>query len=218
VSEFYKDRSTKSGYKSHCKNCRRLNNNPDLRRNWESKYRQKQKNLVYNYYSNGKFNCAKCGYTNYLALTVDHINGDGNKHRREVGDIYKFLIRNNFPTGYQILCMNCQFVKKFEKVDYISRRSKFDLDRKRKVLSHYSDKCPASCENCDNIDERVLTIDHIDSDGILYRKVHHSIYVWLALNDYPDNLNLQVLCMNCQFIKRVECDGLTCIPLINTNK
>lgn len=51
-------------------------------------------------------------------LTIDHINGGGNAHRREIGGnrgkkpyanskIYSWLIRNKFPFGYQVLCFNC---------------------------------------------------------------------------------------------------------------
>ena len=50
-------------------------------------------------------------------LSIDHINGDGYKRRtieRKHGgtDFYRWLIKNNFPEGFQVLCMNCQFKKK----------------------------------------------------------------------------------------------------------
>lgn len=44
-------------------------------------------------------------------LTLDHINDDGNKHRREIrtNSIYDYLIKNNFKTTYkfQVACWNC---------------------------------------------------------------------------------------------------------------
>ena len=55
--------------------------------------------------------CACCGETERLFLTVDHINNDGNEHRKKdpVGraTIYRWLINHGFPPGFQILCMNC---------------------------------------------------------------------------------------------------------------
>ena len=55
--------------------------------------------------------CACCGEVEPLFLTVDHMLNDGNKHRKEdpAGrtNIYRWLIRNGFPSGFQILCINC---------------------------------------------------------------------------------------------------------------
>ena len=30
------------------------------------------------------------------------------------GNLYNWLIKNNFPSGFQTLCMNCQFIKREE--------------------------------------------------------------------------------------------------------
>lgn len=53
--------------------------------------------------------CACCGLAEPLFLTVDHINNDGAAHRRKIGPhgIYKWLIQNRFPNGFQLLCFNC---------------------------------------------------------------------------------------------------------------
>lgn len=58
--------------------------------------------------------CACCGETRYEFLTVDHVNNDGAKHRRETkmgAGICYWLKKNNFPEGFQILCMNCNWAK-----------------------------------------------------------------------------------------------------------
>ena len=57
--------------------------------------------------------CVCCGETIIEFLTIDHINGGGTKHRKEVvgGRLYDWLIKNNFPEGYQILCMNCNMAE-----------------------------------------------------------------------------------------------------------
>lgn len=55
--------------------------------------------------------CPECNENNIKFLTIDHINGGGNKHRKQLGGsgfaIYKWLIHNNYPEGYQVLCYNC---------------------------------------------------------------------------------------------------------------
>jgi len=53
--------------------------------------------------------------TDLRVLSIDHINGGGRKDRREgkSGSLfYYWLQRNNFPKGFQVLCMNCQYVKR----------------------------------------------------------------------------------------------------------
>jgi len=52
-----------------------------------------------------------------MFLSIDHINNDGHKHRREnnirTGEqMYRWLAKNNFPPGFQVLCMNCQWGKR----------------------------------------------------------------------------------------------------------
>lgn len=58
--------------------------------------------------------CACCGETEKVFLTIDHIKGGGNQHRKIVKNGDKFhhwLIRNNFPAGFQVLCFNCNCAK-----------------------------------------------------------------------------------------------------------
>jgi len=54
--------------------------------------------------------CVCCGEKNNEFLTIDHINGGGTKHRKEIGaSFYLWLERNNYPNEYRVLCMNCNF-------------------------------------------------------------------------------------------------------------
>ena len=58
--------------------------------------------------------CVCCCENNKEFLAIDHINGEGRKHRNSItGGIYKWLIRNNFPEGFQILCHNCNSSKSY---------------------------------------------------------------------------------------------------------
>lgn len=75
--------------------------------------RTRDKSIVFNHYSNGIIKCACCGDNHKEFLTIDHINGDGAAHRKLIGrggdKLYAWLIRNNFPEGYRVLCMNCNW-------------------------------------------------------------------------------------------------------------
>ena len=73
------------------------------------KFEEMTKRLVFEHY--GK-ECVCCGEDEVMFLTMDHIDGGGEKHRKEIGrKIYNWLYRNNFPEGFQVLCMNCNWGK-----------------------------------------------------------------------------------------------------------
>lgn len=92
----------------------------NLERHKESQRRNDKriKDTVYNAY--GGYKCACCGETEPMFLTVDHVNNDGAQHRRDVNNgikrgggkkIYSWIIANNFPPDFQILCMQCNWGK-----------------------------------------------------------------------------------------------------------
>jgi aminoglycoside phosphotransferase len=60
--------------------------------------------------------CVCCKERDLHFLTIDHIIGGGSAHRRELGgtsSLYQWLIDNNFPPGFQVLCMNCNSAKQW---------------------------------------------------------------------------------------------------------
>ena len=82
------------------------------RKAWGEQYRATNKLRVFAAY--GGPLCGCCGDTNLEFLTIDHINGGGSKHRRGLrrvgGDaLYKELHKEGFPSGYRVLCMNCNW-------------------------------------------------------------------------------------------------------------
>lgn len=88
---------------------------------YQGKYWIDRKSEVLAHYGNGHIACVRCGFDNIRALSIDHIGGGGNTHRKITGEgcqFYYWLKRNNFPTGYQTLCMNCQALKKYENKEY----------------------------------------------------------------------------------------------------
>ncbi len=88
--------------------------NPELSAQKQKVYRERIRREVLEYY--GAF-CACCKESGYSFLTIDHIKGDGAKHRRSLGmknggtRFYLWLRRNGFPKDFQVLCFNCNVAK-----------------------------------------------------------------------------------------------------------
>lgn len=64
----------------------------------------------------GKCNCPPCGETIVDFLCIDHLNNDGAKQRKILGlpsgrAFYRWLVNNNYPPGFQVLCCNCNLSK-----------------------------------------------------------------------------------------------------------
>ncbi len=79
------------------------------------KYRIKLRIEILTHYGNGKLACRVCNENNIHCLSLDHINGGGTEHRKQIGGavkLYPLLKRQGYPRGYQTLCMNCQWKKK----------------------------------------------------------------------------------------------------------
>jgi len=60
--------------------------------------------------------CACCGESTYEFLSIDHIDGGGNKHRKEINSkggwaFATWLKKNDYPEGFQVLCHNCNMAK-----------------------------------------------------------------------------------------------------------
>jgi hypothetical protein len=74
---------------------------------------------VLTYYGKGKLACVRCGFDDIRALSLDHINGrapgeEWHNKNRSGQHLYRFLMNNVYPDGYQTLCMNCQWIKREE--------------------------------------------------------------------------------------------------------
>jgi hypothetical protein len=73
----------------------------------QKRWRDKIKKIVSDYY--GEI-CVCCGEKESSMLTMDHALNIG-KDRRKEGNINLFLIKNNFPSGYSVMCHNCNISK-----------------------------------------------------------------------------------------------------------
>ena len=92
-------------------------NNPEKYRLATKKYTQKLRMIVINHYCDNDPKCACCGECILGFLTIDHIKQDGYKHRKSLGGnaqkLYLWIIKNNFPDDFQILCMNCNWGRRY---------------------------------------------------------------------------------------------------------
>lgn len=90
---------------------RRRDMTPEEKQEWrryQREYRQALRLEVLSHYAPNGPACACCGETIIEFLCIDHMNGGGGKHRRSInGNLYNWLKREGFPTGFRVLCHNC---------------------------------------------------------------------------------------------------------------
>lgn len=82
-------------------------------------YRSTARLQALQHYSGALPHCACCGETTTEFLTIDHIQGGGTAHRKQIGRggtaMAVYLRKRGYPPGYQILCYNCNCAKAFAK-------------------------------------------------------------------------------------------------------
>lgn len=68
--------------------------------------------------------CARCGFSDKRALQFDHLNGGGGRHRRSLPSgsaYYRSLLEmspSEFRTTFQVLCANCNVIKRDERQEW----------------------------------------------------------------------------------------------------
>ena len=81
-----------------------------IRRASGARARDRYRTAIFDHYG---WECACCGAAD--RLTIDHIDGSGAQHRKELFGgrqiagtrFYSWLIQRGFPPGYQTLCLPC---------------------------------------------------------------------------------------------------------------
>lgn len=118
--EWYFNQYWKDPDKARKQAVARYHRNKDAILAKKKKRRVDDRNKLLMHYSGGKMECACCGEREKLFLSLDHINNDGAEHRRNYGGRKSFsadsfarvLIKEGFPNGLQVLCMNCNWGKR----------------------------------------------------------------------------------------------------------
>lgn len=90
-----------------------------LKKYLQYRWRERLRREVFGHYSNGTFRCACCDESELGFLVIDHIKGRGNEHRQAIfGKInaggwrmHRWLVKQGFPRGFQLLCSNCNTSK-----------------------------------------------------------------------------------------------------------
>ena len=134
-NSYWRERYSKIEFRSRCKSCYSLdskkrhvkNYERDQERNWQNAMILKFQVLCH--YSQTEFrfkkNCEKCGMrdfeyaspkckncgeTDSRCLSLDHVVPCRTRGREN--NLYERLRRENYPEGFQVLCMNCQWKKR----------------------------------------------------------------------------------------------------------
>ena len=121
LERFWHCKERKDGRQVYCAKCA-TERDREYRKNYnilnkekiairKSKWRIERRIKVLEHYGNSMCSC--CGEKEILFLSLDHINGGGSKERRDIkraGDsFYRWIIVNNYPNGFRVLCHNCNW-------------------------------------------------------------------------------------------------------------
>ena len=102
-------------------------------------------------------------------------------------------------TLFAIMLKNDNLIYNAEKA------KKYRLRTKQLVFNHYGNGNP-KCVYCFESELSMLTIGHINDDGVEDRKktgMGSSFYSWLKVNNFPDN-GYEISCFNCNCAKRIN--------------
>ena len=82
------------------------------RKEWMKEYAKRQRKAALALLGN---KCCKCGFADWRALQLDHKNGGGFKDVRSIARSRDVL---RHPEKYQLLCANCNWIKKHEQKEH----------------------------------------------------------------------------------------------------
>jgi hypothetical protein len=84
-------------------------------------YRDKSRNLRDEVFIILGGKCTHCSITDKRVLQIDHINGGGRRDRKNYtteANYYRHIININCD-GYQLLCANCNWIKRYERKEQV---------------------------------------------------------------------------------------------------
>ena len=81
--------------------------------------------------------CTNCGKDFFEALVIDHIEDNGTEertpsgHRRLGANLYRELKKRGWPSGYQVLCYDCNNIKQTcpEKLEEYAEYMKYNVGK-----------------------------------------------------------------------------------------
>lgn len=113
--------------------------NPEKYKEQSRKAKAKEKLKLFLMYGN---RCQLCGFSDMRALSLDHKNNNGNDERKLLGErgVYRRAKTTYMPEEYQILCMNCQFIKRSEHEGHINLNIEWQQQHSLCYQSEQKDK------------------------------------------------------------------------------
>jgi hypothetical protein len=156
--------------------------------------------------------CMICKFSDHRGLHLDHINNDGKTDIiRKTGfsaKYYNSLSESEDSRKHlQLLCANCNWTKQCNmKLEF--KKLKLQEARKNLILAMGN-----KCKHCGyNEDYRCIHLDHIDGGGNKDRKQYGCLSIskyTKMINDYSLREKFQLLCVNCNWVKRYTNDETT---------
>lgn len=111
----------RDGLRSWCKDCEKVY------------FNEKKNALKEAVYDKLGHVCCKCGFADKRALQIDHVNGGGNQEHKQVKNAFTFLNKVLADTNgtYQILCANCNWIKRMERREHPKNHGPSEEARQR---------------------------------------------------------------------------------------
>lgn len=114
---FYRHKKTKDGLFGWCKQCSIAYLRRPRAIEVAKKYRKSMRIAALIRYGGETPVCACCGESVIEFLGIDHINGQGTVHRKQMRkeglSPYLWLRKHGYPSGFRVLCHNCNMAKGF---------------------------------------------------------------------------------------------------------
>jgi hypothetical protein len=87
----------------------------EFNREFSKKQYQRYRQMVFDHYGH---ECVCCGERRAAFLAIDHIDGSSGQRIKEPGqrNLTHWLIKNDFPEGFRVLCHNCNMAVRWGKV------------------------------------------------------------------------------------------------------
>ena len=124
--------------KKHTEDARRWRlANPEKSKEMQKRYRDNRRKKLMELL--GGIKCARCGFDDYRALHIDHVNGGGNREKLMLGQAsfpLRFIreeIERYGRDKYQVLCANCNWIKRHEEGQYLQYAYTMVLNDKGKI-------------------------------------------------------------------------------------
>lgn len=122
--EFFGRRSASDGLSPACKKCNNSYYSEEFKSRKRANHRRVSDQLrdaALKFLGN---RCAKCGIEDKRVLQIDHINGGGVAEKKKLGwGVWPICrdVLSGVPNKYQLLCANCNWIKRFEMKEHPKR-------------------------------------------------------------------------------------------------